>query len=228
MKIVRVSFAVSLALLAAPALAAVAPPPPPKPPAEAGADANAESWRGQAIGICVGDLRDAEGVGPDELEAVCGCAVDRLMAAQRGQSLPVPAPGQARAALRGELLGCATARRPAIAAAIARRLAEPPPVLPPTLESKPTGDSEPVPAESPKREGGDLGAWFSGLSLPAWLTDTGLPTWAWGILAAIAFLLIRGLFRRDDRRDLAGPPRSMHLGQRVSPAPRRADPPQRS
>ena len=230
MKIVRVPFALSLALLAAlPAFAAVAPPPPPKPPATDGPDANSESWRGQTIGICVGDMREAENVSPDDLEAVCGCAADRLIAGRRGEALPVPAPGGIRTLLGGELIACASERRPAVAAAIARRVAEPPPVLPPSLESKLTEEPGPAPAEPPKRGGGDPGSWFSGLSLPAWLTDSGLPTWAWGMLAVLAFLLIRGLFRRDDRRDLAGPPSSMRQGPRVMPQPPRSiDPPPRA
>ena len=225
---VRVSFALSLALLAAlPALAAVEPPPPPKPPATDGPDASRDSWRGRTIGICVGDLNGAEGVGPDDLEAVCGCAADRLTA-RRGAALTVPAAGETRTFLGGELIACAAERRPAVAAALARRIAEAPPTLPPSLDSKPTVPPEPAPDEAPKRTERSFSEWLGTLSLPAWLTGTDLPTWAWGMLAAIAFLLIRGLFRRDRRSDLEGPPRSMHLGQRVSPAPRRADPPQRS
>ena len=229
MKIVRVSFALSLSLLAAPpAFAAVALPPPPKPPADAGSAFERNSWRGQAIGICVADLGGPDELTADELEANCGCAVDRFMAGQRGATLQPIARGETRTTLGGELIACASEQRPAVAAALARRLAEPPSTLPQALDSKPPADSAAAPAEAPKRTERSFSEWFGSLSLPDWLTGPGLPTWAWAILGAIAFLLIRGLFRRDDRRDLAGPPRSMHLGQRVSPAPRAADPPQRS
>lgn len=229
MKIVRVPFAVSLALLAAaPAAAAVAPPPPPKPPAGDGADFVRNEWRGQAIGLCVGALREPEGITPDELDTMCGCAVDRFMTGRPTGALPPLASEVIWTRVRGPLLGCASGQRPAVAATLARRLAELPAAYVPAPDSKPSGPSGPTPAEAPKPPRASLSSWFEGLSLPSWLSSSGLPVWAWGVLGLLAFLLLRGLFRRDDRRDLVGPPRAMRLGQSPTPqSPRRADPPQR-
>ena len=87
----------------------------------------------------------------------------------------------------------------------------------------PPSTSAPAPGEAPKRSAADLGAWFAG-----WIGESGMPVWAWGALAVIAFLLLRGLVRRDDRRDLLGPRSSLRPGARpVAPRPRRPDPPQR-
>jgi hypothetical protein len=154
-KLVRIPFAVSLALLAAaPIAAAVAPP---KPPVAESADRDRNQLQGQAI-------------------------------ATGGESKPAEtsiAPAETRA---------------------------------------------PAPADAGKRDLPNLRTWLGGLSLPTWLTDSGLPAWAWILLAFLAFMLLRGLFRRDDRSDLVGPPRAMRLGARPSPTPiqpRRADPPQR-
>lgn len=79
------------------------------------------------------------------------------------------------------------------------------------------------PTEAPKRAGADIGAWFA-----AWVAASGMPIWAWTALAPVAFLILRGLFRRDRRRDLIGPPPSLRPGARpTAPRPRRPDPPQR-
>jgi hypothetical protein len=231
-KIVRVPFAVSLALLAAaPALAAVAPPPPPKPPAEGGVDSDRDARHDQGVAVCVAQMHGAEGVTADEIEATCGCALDRYLAGQGPDGPPLVA-DQVRTVLGGPLLACASTQRPAVAPALARRLAAPPSVDAPPLvgpdETKPPETPEPAPADAPKRSEPDFRTWLSGLSLPAWLTGSGLPTWAWILLAFFGFLLLRGLFRGGDGRDLIGPPPSMRLGARANPpAPRRADPPQR-
>jgi hypothetical protein len=224
LKIARIPFAAALALLAAPVPAAVAPP---KPPAEGGADLARNEWRGRAIGLCVAAMRSPEGVTPDELESICGCGVDRLMAGQATGALPALAPEGVGTELRGPLLACVSDESPAAAAALASRvagLAQPPQA---DAEAKPADTalpvSTPAPAEAPKRSAADLGAWLSG-----WIGESGMPVWAWGALALIAFLLLRGLVRRDARRDLIGPPSSLRPGARpVAPRPRRPDPPQR-
>jgi len=106
---------------------------------------------------------------------------------------------------------------------------KPPPAAASSDEAK-RADTSDVPsepaapqAEAPRRPGAEAGSWRD--ALPAWLTDSGLPVWAWGLLAVVAFLVLRGLFRRDDRRDLIGPPRGMRLGARPAPTAQRSVPP---
>ena len=88
---------------------------------------------------------------------------------------------------------------------------KPAPASQASSEAKPAdaANAAAAPAEAPKPAGTQPRAPGDGFSLPAWLTDTGLPVWAWGGLGLVAFLVLRGLFRRDDRRDLLGPPRSL-------------------
>jgi hypothetical protein len=229
-KISRVLFAVLL--IATAGHAAVAPPPPPKPPADGPADPVRDAWRARGVAICVGDMHGAEGVTPDELEATCGCTVDQFMTRLPTPGLPVLAPGRTRALMGGPLVLCASDQRPAVTAAIARQLAAPPPVDPPPLvgsaDSKPVETPLPAPADAAKRSGADSGPGLAGLSLPTWLTDSGMPAWAWSLLILLVFLVLRGLKRGGDQRDLIGPPPNMRLGARANPpAPRRADPPQR-
>jgi hypothetical protein len=233
-KISRVLFAASLGLLASIAAAAVAPPPPPKPSAGGAADLARDAWRSMAIGICTTGIGEGEGVGPAQLERTCGCATDRFMAGRPTAALPTAGPALAHSELRGPLLSCAFEEGPVLAAAFARRLAEtqpvtaPPPVVAP-VDGKPVETQAPEPTQPPKRSGSSLRTWLDGLSLPSWLSDSGLPPWAWVLLALLVFLVLRGLKRGGDQRDLIGPPPSMRLGARANqPAPRRADPPQRS
>lgn len=228
MKLVRVPFAVSLALLAAAsAHAAVAPPPPPKPPAEGAADPDREAWRARGMAICMGDMLSAGGVSAEEVQTTCGCALDRFAASQAGEGLPPIDSGAVRAQFQGSLLACAAGQRTAAAAALARRLAQPTQPLVPPGDSKPVDSTAPPGADAPKPALPDLRTWLAGL-LPSWLTNSSLPAWAWGMLAVLGFLLLRGLFRREDRRDLVGPPPAMRLNARANPpSPRRADPPQR-
>ena len=230
MKISRVLFAASLALLTTTTHAAVAPPPPPKPPADGGADPDRDVWRARGLAICMGDLVPTEGATTSDLQATCGCALDRVAGSVRSDALPSVDPGSVRTQLGSQLLVCASDRRAAVAAAIARRLAAPPAGDAPPTDAKPVDGAPPAPepGEAPKRSGSDSGGWFDGLSLPGWITDSGLPSWAWVVLGVIAFLVLRGLKRGGDQRDLIGPPPHMRLGARAnSPAPRRADPPQR-
>lgn len=232
MKIVRASFGLSLALLAAaPAWAAVAPP---KPPAPGGADQGRDQWRGRAVEVCVIGMRGTDGASAAEIEATCGCAADRLLARWPGVS-PPPLPLQdIRTLNSGDLLACAADQRPELVAAVARRETElamagaQPPAAADAAKPADSAAPAPAPPEAPKRDGPDLRARLDSLSLPAWITDSGLPAWAWLVLAMLAFLLLRGLFRRNDRRDLIGPPPGMRLGQRPpQPQPRRPEPPQR-
>ena len=226
MKIVRVLSAVSLALFAAPALAAVPMPVPPKPPAAGESDPARRAWREESVRSCVSGVGEVEGVSGSEIETACGCAADRLAAGRPTEALPTLAPGAVGPEIRGPLLTCAADERPAAAAALVARLAAPAPADLPSDGAKPADTS--APSEAPNRSAPDIRAWFDGLSLPGWIADSGLPTWAWVILGFVAFMVLRGLFRRGERSDLIGPPPNMRLGARANPpAPRRADPPQR-
>ena len=230
MKISRVLFAVLL--IASAGHAAVAPPPPPKPSGDRPVDPDRDAWRAQGVATCVGDMHGAEGVTPEELEATCGCAVDRYMPRMPTGALPALAAGRARALMASQLALCASDQRAAVTTAIARQLAMPSPGdVPPVVasdDSKPAEAPPSAPADASKRSGPDVQGWFDGLSLPGWITDSGLPGWAWIVLGFIVFLVLRGLLRGGDQRDLIGPPPHMRLGARANPpAPRRADPPQR-
>jgi hypothetical protein len=228
-KIVRVPFAVSLALLAAaPAQAAVAPPPPPKPPAEGAGDPDRDAWRAQGLPLCMSEMLSAEGVGAaGEVQATCECALDRFAASQGGRAPPPIEPDRARAQLAAPLAACEAEQRTGDAAALARRLAQPPQPLVPPADSKPSDETAPGQAEAPKPSLPSFRTWLGGL--PAWLGDSGLPAWAWAVLAFLGFMLLRGLFRRESRSDLIGPPPGTRLDGRANPpAPPRADPPQRS
>jgi hypothetical protein len=237
-KIVRVPFAVALALLAAaPAYAAI--PAPPKPPADGRVadDPDREAWRNRGMAVCLGEMLPTEGASAGEVRAACGCALDRLAADNPPYALPPIDPAGVRTQLGAPLIACTTARRPALAAAFARRLAQssiadaaPPADADGAKPAAPTPSEAagPAPAEPPKRAGPDRGSWLDSLSLPAWITGSGLPAWAWLVLALGAFLLLRGLLRRDDRRDLIGPPPGKRLGQRPPPPPPpRVQPPRR-
>ena len=115
-----------------------------------------------------------------------------------------------------------------LAAAVAP--SKPPPTEAPAAPAAPAPDEAkpadaPVPSrdspQPPPRTGPDLGAWLN-----AWIADSGMPLWAWAVLAMVAFLLLRGLLRRGDRRDLIGPPPSLQRGARPTPPnPRRPGPP---
>jgi len=115
-----------------------------------------------------------------------------------------------------------------LAAAVAP--SKPPPTEAPAAPAAPAPDeakpaAAPAPSrdspQPPRRASPDLGAWLN-----AWIADSGMPLWAWAGLAMVAFLLLRGLLRRGDRRDLIGPPPSLQRGTRPTPPnPRRPAPP---
>jgi len=117
-----------------------------------------------------------------------------------------------------------------LAAAVAP--SKPPPTDAPAAPAAPApapDEAKPADAPAPSRDslqppprtGPDLGAWLN-----AWIADSGMPLWAWAGLAMVAFLLLRGLLRRGDRRDLIGPPPSLQRGARPTPPnPRRPAPP---
>ena len=210
------------ALLAA--LAAAKPLPPRDPAGSGAADPARESWRGEAIAACVGELRSVDGLSPDDLESICGCAASNALEAD---GVPPPLPGGHLSGRMRSLAAMCTARvrpdREGDVARLAVSAPEPPPTtttaLPPTTD-KPV-DDDATPAESDGGNAGGFGAWLRALSLPAWLT--GASALLWVALGIFVFgLLVLKLRRRDPRKDLMGPPASMRRGAAPQP-PRRPD-----
>jgi hypothetical protein len=211
-------------LVASLAVAAAAPLLAQKPGAEI--DPVRERYRVQGVALCVADLNAAQGVGPDDSEAVCGCAFTRFMPRWPTGALPPLGEGRLRTAVGGDLVACAAGEDAALAAAVARHLAvspnlapspvaAAPPVAAPDEGGKPVDGSDEA-AAAPDRREFDFRAWVDGL-LPGWLTNSGLPLWALIPLIVFVFLFLRGLMRRGDGKDLIGPPRSL------DPSTRRPD-----
>jgi hypothetical protein len=189
-------------------------------------DPERDHYRGQGISMCVAELRAVEGITPDDLEAVCGCAFDRFMPGRETAALPRIGPRRMIRLLAGPLVGCAVAQRPELGTAVARHVVAAPNA--PAIEPAPPPVAAPTAAADDKRPldpaaggpGLDPSAWLDGLSVPSWLTGGRLPRWAWLPLGALALALL-GLFfrRRDGDRDLDGPP--PHMRARTDPPPRR-------
>jgi hypothetical protein len=206
------------ASLAALAWLAWAPPLAAKPPAPDASDPR-EIYRDRGISICVAEMATVPDIGPDGLEAMCGCALDRFMARGPTGAPPPLGPDRLGAVMAGELMSCAAGRDSALAAAVARRLAGPAMRAPAAAPAPPP----PIGAPDKRHAGGgprfDPADWFSGFTAPRWLAA--LPLWAWAPLALLFFALVRGLLRRrDGRGDLIGPPRAMRPGTRLGPPPR--------
>lgn len=222
-----------LALLAAGGLNAAKPLPPPDGPAATAADER-DRRRGQGISLCVGELRAVPALGPEDLESICGCAVDRQLGATGDTG---SAPVRIEGALEGQILSCTARLRPErmtdVArwrmAAAQRRAADPDPVIPPMPEATAPADGKPlddtgVPADGESASGEGSGgflAWLGNLAWPAWLTGASVLWWvAIGIF--LFGLLILKVRRRDPRNDLVGPPGHMRRGAPPQP-PRRPD-----
>jgi hypothetical protein len=110
--------------------------------------------------------------------------------------------------MESELLACTAELRPGRAGDVAGRGAAPPHA---GVNGKPPAPAGPA-ADLPRRERGDPGAW-----LRARLAA--LPKAAWVAIGFLFLLLLGALIRRrDDRRDLLGPPPSMR--QVASPRPK--------
>lgn len=211
-----------LALFAAAPLAAQ------KPGADEVGNSARDRYRAQGVSICVAELRTAEGMTPDDLEAICGCAFDRFLPGHDAATLPPPGPATLRSAQWPHLMSCAADREPRLSVAVARRLADsatasartaPEPVRPPAA-------LVPIPArpaqDKPVDQGGGLASWWAGLALPSWISNSGVTLWGWAIILTLAFMLLRALFRRrDGRGDLTGPPAHMRPGARSSHLPPR-------
>jgi hypothetical protein len=183
------------------------------------ADPERDAYRERGIALCVADLQAAEGATPDEVEAICGCAFERFMPRWPSGALPALGPGRLQPVMGGDVIACAAEQRPALAAAVARRLAATPPAGAPPLATEAGG--KPTEAADAAAPGADRKGWFDGLSMPRWLGDSDLPLWAWVLLGLFVFLFLRGLLRRREERDLDGPPPSMRPGGRPGPPPPR-------
>ena len=211
-----------LALLAA-ALAA-APLAAQKPAEEDKTDPRLR-WREQGIAVCVAELSAVEGMTPDALEAICGCAFERLMPNRPTGALPELGGGRLRGAIGGPVLACAVREQPEQASAVARWLADRPPVPPVTPAPAPEPEPDkPDGAIAPEAAGPGLGlrAWWDGLAWPRWLSGSGLSLWVWLPLGLLVPVLLARLLRRDASRDLIRPPPHMRRTTvRPGPPPRR-------
>ncbi len=224
----RRAHAILLASLAAAALPAAKPVPPGDAPGGAAVDDGRERWRGQAISVCVADLRAIPDLSPDDLESICGCAADRFLDGNGRAMLPPVGPGQLPPMLQGQRLACTARIRPESASAVARlgmaaRRIQPPVAETPPADAKPPPDADTA-APAGTESGGESGGfwnWVRSLSLPAWLTGASFLWWiAIGIL--LFGLLLMKIRRRDPRNDLTGPPAHMRRGAPPQP-PRRPD-----
>jgi hypothetical protein len=196
-----------LAALAAAAPLAAKPPPP-----GGGPDAG-DAYRDRGIALCVADLRIVADLGPDDLEGICGCALGRLMDGRPASALPALGPGRFRGVMESELVACTAELRPDRIGDVAGRGAPPPDAA---FGGKPPAPAGPA-ADVPRGQRGDPGAWPRGPGLRARLTA--LPAWAWVAIGFLFLLLLGALIRRrDDRRNLIGPPPSMR--RTISPRPR--------
>jgi len=210
------------ASLAAVAGLALAPPLAAKPPAYDPSDPR-QVYRERGVSTCVAEMRTIPRMTPDDLEAMCGCALDRFMPRWPTGALPPLGPGRMGSVMGSELLSCAAGQDAELAAGVARRLAEAamqaPPAAPPPASIPMPEAAVPDKRPAPSAPRFDPGAWLDGLTPPRWLA--GIPLWAWLPIGLLVFILLRALLRRrDDRQDLMGPPRSMRPGARLGP-PRR-------
>jgi hypothetical protein len=170
-------------------------------------------FRDRALAVCVVDLNGAERVSHETSESVCGCAVGRFMPRWPTGALPRLEGARLPAAMSADLIACAGEADMALAASVARRVAEAPAT---TATAAPA--AVPLSPDKPRAErGGDSGpGLLDGLSL-GWLDGSGLPIWVLAPLGLFVLLFFRGLMRRGEERDLLGPPGNM---RRRTPPPR--------
>ncbi len=211
------ALALLAALLAAAPLAAQKPDQGDKPDPD-------RRWREPGIAVCVAELSAVEGMTPDALEAICGCALERFAPNRPAGALPELGGGRLRDALGGFVLACAAQEQPELSAAVARWLAERPPASsssPVLAEPAPEADKpESASASEAAGTGSGLRAWWDGLGWPRWLSGSGL--WLWLPLGLLALVLLARLLRRDASRDLIRPPPHMRRTTvRPTPRPRR-------
>lgn len=224
----RRSTAILLALLAAAALPAAKPVPPADVPGGGAQDDARERWRGQGISVCVAALRPVPELSPDDLEGICGCAIDRYLEGAGSTQQAALEPGPFPAALRSGVISCTFQVRPERVSDVARLTRAAPPTPPPVVETPPANELKPVdddngPANAEtggESSGGGFWAWLGNLGWPAWLTGASVLWWiAIGIF--VFGLLVLRFRRRDPRKDLSAPPSYMRKG--MPPPPRRPD-----
>jgi hypothetical protein len=204
----------SILLFAAFAALAAAAPLAAKPPPAGGAPDAGDAYRERGIALCVADLRVVADLSGDDLEGICGCALGRLMDGRAASALPPLGPNRFRGVMESELVACTAELRPDRTGEVAGRGMAPPEAV---FAGKPAPAPASPAADAPKRSRGDPGAWLRGLDLRARLAV--LPAWAWVAIGFLFLLLLGALIRRrDDRRDLLGPPPSMR--QVASPRPK--------
>jgi hypothetical protein len=202
----------SFLLAAAFAALAAAPPLAAKPPAVGVPDAG-DAYRERGIALCVADLRIVADLSGEDREAICGCALGRFMDRRRESALPPLGPGRFRGVMESELLACTSELRPDRAGEVAARGAAPPDAV---VYGKPPAPAGPA-ADAPRRERGDPGAWLRA-------RIAALPAAAWVAIGFLFLLLLGALIRRrDDRRDLLGPPPSMRRVDSPRPKPFRLE-----
>ena len=223
-------------LLALAALAALPAAKPVAPDAPAGApDDSRQRLRGQGISLCVAELRAVPELSPDDLESICGCAVDRTLTGLR--NLPNPQI-EVRGVLGAHMVGCTAQVRPDRTSDVARRraailrtpapAADSPaadmPAADAVVEGKPT-DADAAPADSGGASGESAGGgfwdWLTNWSWPAWLTGASVLWWIAGGIFLLGLLILK-IRRHDPRQDLAAPPSYMRRGAPPQP-PRRPD-----
>jgi hypothetical protein len=199
----------SFLLAAAFATLAAAPPLAAKPPAGGGGADAGDAYRERGIALCVADLRIVADLSGDDLEGICGCALGRFMDSRPASALPPLGPSRFRGVMESELFACTAELRPDRTGEVAARGMAPPDA---TAGAKPAPAPAGPAADAPRSKRGDPGAW-----LRARLAA--LPTAAWVAIGFLILLLLGALIRRrDDRRDLLGPPPSMR--QVASPRPK--------
>lgn len=201
-------------LLLAAGLAAFAAPLAAKPPGPAGAP---DVYRERGIAICVAESTMAGERGGNDLEAICGCAIDRFIDSRGATALRSLGSGLLRGAIADEVAACTAELGPERATdAAGPEVARPEPA-PGAKPPAPTPASVDSAAAAPEGARFDPGAWLRGLDIRARLAA--LPAWAWIAIGFLALLLLGARLRgRDDRRHLLGPPPSMR--PRANPAPR--------
>lgn len=203
----------SFLLAAAFATLAAAPPLAAKPPAGGGGPEAGDAYRERGIALCVADLRIVTDLSGDDLEGICGCALGRFLDGRAASALPPLGPGRFRGVMESELIACTGELRPDRTGEVAGRGIAPPDAA---FDGKPPAPAGPA-LDAPKSARVDPGAWLRGFDLRARLAA--LPAWAWVAIGFLFLLLLGALIRRrDDRRDLIGPPPSMR--RTVSPRPK--------
>lgn len=207
-----------------------------KPAAGDKTDPAQQRWRERGIALCVAELRPVEGMTPDALESICGCAIERFMANRPAGALPeLEGDRGLRGTIGGPVLACAFQQQePELVSAVSRWLTGRAPATPVT----PVPSISPLPAPAPAPEadkpesaaapeaaagpGFSLGDWWDGLAWPGWLSPAGVPLWLLLPLGLLALIQLARLLRRDSSRDLIqAPPHMRRTQARPGPRPSR-------